>query len=126
MPNWQPLFVLPNLLVKEPVEVEFLALVSPDDPRGSIAPTEKPEIDTPAALRLSQGGNTTLNKSTATDSKSLRLSTELGIVRLRVINSKSANFTFRVTVRPRVPLSSQCRQTLPMSSFGGASPSQVD
>jgi hypothetical protein len=31
--DWIPLFVLPNLLVKEPVEVEFVALVSPDDPR---------------------------------------------------------------------------------------------
>ena len=31
--EWVPLFVLPNLLVKEPVEVEFVALVSPEDPR---------------------------------------------------------------------------------------------
>jgi hypothetical protein len=33
MGNWLPLFVLPNLLVKEPVEVEYVALVPPDDPR---------------------------------------------------------------------------------------------
>jgi hypothetical protein len=31
--EWIPLFVLPNLLVKEPVEVEFVALVAPNDPR---------------------------------------------------------------------------------------------
>jgi hypothetical protein len=33
MHTWKPLFVLPNLLVKEPVEVEYVALVSPSDPR---------------------------------------------------------------------------------------------
>jgi hypothetical protein len=33
MAEWVPVFTLPNLLVKEPVEVEYLALVSPDDPR---------------------------------------------------------------------------------------------
>jgi hypothetical protein len=33
MPDWIPLFVLPNLLVKQPVEVEYVALVPPDDPR---------------------------------------------------------------------------------------------
>jgi hypothetical protein len=33
MPEWVPVFTLPNLLVKEPVEIEYLALVSPDDPR---------------------------------------------------------------------------------------------
>lgn len=33
MPNWTPVFTLPNVLVKEPIEVEYLALVSPDDPR---------------------------------------------------------------------------------------------
>jgi hypothetical protein len=31
--DWIPLFALPNLLVKEPIEVEFVALVAPDDPR---------------------------------------------------------------------------------------------
>jgi hypothetical protein len=33
LPDWIPLFVLPNLLVKQPVEVEYVALVPPDDPR---------------------------------------------------------------------------------------------
>ena len=33
MPDWIPLFVLPNLLVKQPVEVEYVALLPPDDPR---------------------------------------------------------------------------------------------
>jgi hypothetical protein len=33
MSEWEPLFVLPNLLVKESVEVEYVALVSPEDPR---------------------------------------------------------------------------------------------
>jgi hypothetical protein len=81
----------------------------------SIAWTEIPEIDTPRSLTAFSSGNAILNKSTVADSRSLRLSTELDNVRLRVINSKSANFTLRVTVRPRVPLSSQCRQTLSIS-----------
>jgi hypothetical protein len=33
MPNWIPVFILPNVLVKDPIEVEYVALVSPDDPR---------------------------------------------------------------------------------------------
>jgi hypothetical protein len=33
MLNWIPVFTLPNVLVKEPIEVEYVALVSPDDPR---------------------------------------------------------------------------------------------
>jgi hypothetical protein len=33
MAAWVPLFVLPNLLVKEPVEVEYVALAPPSDPR---------------------------------------------------------------------------------------------
>jgi hypothetical protein len=33
MPNWIPVFTLPNVLVKDPIEVEYVALVSPDDPR---------------------------------------------------------------------------------------------
>jgi hypothetical protein len=32
--TWLPIFVLPNVLVKEPIENEFLALVAPDDPRS--------------------------------------------------------------------------------------------
>jgi len=32
MPHWIPVFTLPNVFVKEPVEVEYVALVSPDDP----------------------------------------------------------------------------------------------
>jgi hypothetical protein len=72
-------------------------------------------MDTPNSLTAFSGGNTILNKSIVTDSKSLRLTTEPGNVRLRVIKLKSANFTLRVTVRPRAPLSSQCRQTLSIS-----------
>jgi hypothetical protein len=42
MHSWRPFFVLPNLLVKEPVEVEHLAIVNPEDPRcAEIAKTNK-------------------------------------------------------------------------------------
>lgn len=44
MPEWIPLFTLPNLLVKEPVEVEFLALTAPDDPRCSIIGKTNPNF----------------------------------------------------------------------------------
>jgi hypothetical protein len=40
--------------------------------------------------------------------------------RLRVIISKSLNFTLSVTVRPRLPAPSQCRQTLSMSRASSA------
>lgn len=33
MADWIPVFTLPNVLTKEPIEVEHVALVSPDDPR---------------------------------------------------------------------------------------------
>ena len=33
MSNWIPVFTLPNVFVKEPIEVEYVALVSPDDER---------------------------------------------------------------------------------------------
>src|ERR1700722_11706989 len=39
---------------------------------------------------------------------------------LRVMISKSLNFTFSVTVRPRDPLSSQCRQTLSINGCSSA------
>ena len=45
-------------------------------------------------------------------SRSPRLETATGRDLLRVMISKSLNFTFSVTVRPRDPLSSQWRQTL--------------
>lgn len=45
-------------------------------------------------------------------SRLLLLDTAVGTDLLRVIVSKSANLTFSVTVRPREPFSSQCRQTL--------------
>jgi hypothetical protein len=44
MPEWIPLFTLPNLLVKEPVEVEFLALTAPDDPRCLIIGKANPNF----------------------------------------------------------------------------------
>jgi hypothetical protein len=31
--EWVPVFTLPNVFVKDPIEVEYVALVSPDDPR---------------------------------------------------------------------------------------------
>src|SRR5258708_29297763 len=33
MPDWIPVFTLPNVLVKDPIEVEYVALVAPYDPR---------------------------------------------------------------------------------------------
>jgi|ERR1700686_1221142 hypothetical protein len=48
-------------------------------------------------------------------SRSLRLETATGTDLLRVMISKSLNFIFRVTVRPREPFSSQCRHTLSIS-----------
>ena len=33
MSNWIPAFTLPNVFVKDPIEVEYVALVSPEDPR---------------------------------------------------------------------------------------------
>jgi hypothetical protein len=33
MSNWIPVFTLPNVFVKDPIEVEYVALVSPEDPR---------------------------------------------------------------------------------------------
>jgi hypothetical protein len=52
-----------------------------------------PEIDTPSSLTAFSSGNTVLSKSNVIDSNSLRLSTEPGNVRLREINSISANLT---------------------------------
>jgi hypothetical protein len=42
----------------------------------------------------------------------------MGMDRLRVMISKSLNFTWSVTVGPRLPVPSQCRQTLSMSKLG--------
>ena len=44
MLEWIPLFTLPNLLVKEPVEVEFLALTAPDDTRCLIIGKANPNF----------------------------------------------------------------------------------
>ena len=44
MLEWIPLFTLPNLLVKEPVEVEFLALTAPDDSRCLIIGKANPNF----------------------------------------------------------------------------------
>jgi hypothetical protein len=33
MSNGIPVFILPNVFVKDPIEVEYVALVSPEDPR---------------------------------------------------------------------------------------------
>src|ERR1700736_2197967 len=53
-------------------------------------------------------------------SRSPRLATATGTDLLRVMISKSLNFTFSVTVRPRDPLSSQWRQTLSISGCSSA------
>jgi hypothetical protein len=52
---------------------------------------------------------------TDTRSSSCRSETKSGMDWLREMISKSANLTLSVTVRPRVPLSWQCRQTLSIS-----------
>ena len=49
--------------------------------------------------------------------RSARLAIAEETDRLRVIISKSANFTLSVTVRPRLPAASQCRQTLSISGW---------
>ena len=66
-------------------------------------PPMKPEIETPSSLTAFFIGNKVFNSSADTPSNSLRLLTAPATVRLRVISSKSANFTLRVTVRPHVP-----------------------
>jgi hypothetical protein len=62
--------------------------------RSGSSSATNPEIDTPSSLTDFSSGNTVLSKSNVIDSNSLRLSTELGDVRLREISSKSANFHF--------------------------------
>jgi hypothetical protein len=74
-----------------------------------------PETDTPSSLTAFLIGKTAFNNSAVTFAKSLLLPIVLATVLLLEISSKSANFTLSVTVRPRVPLSSQCRQTLSIS-----------
>lgn len=49
--------------------------------------------------------------------RSSRVATTADTDRLRVMISKSANFTLSVTVRPRVPVDSQCRQTLSINGW---------
>ena len=72
-----------------------------------------PEIDTPSSLAAFFVGKMVFNRFDVTNSSSPRLPMRPATVRLREINSKLANLTLSaVTVRPRVPLSSQCRQTL--------------
>jgi hypothetical protein len=66
---------------------------------SSVSSPTNPETDTPSSLTAFFIGKSALNNSAA---KSLRLQTAPANVRLREISSKSANFTFRVTVRPRV------------------------
>jgi hypothetical protein len=86
---------------------------------GSSAVTN-PEIDTPSTSRLSPAGTPSSANQTSWLFNSLRLPTEPTNVRLREMSSRSPNFTLRVTIRPRVPLSSQCRQTAisVVSAFG--------
>jgi len=82
---------------------------------------ENPEIATPGSLTAFSNGKWAFNNSPETDSNSSRLPIAPTNVRLREINSKSANFTLSVTVRPYGPLSSQCRQTLSISGCSSES-----
>ena len=69
-----------------------------------ISSTANPDIVTPSSLTDFCIGNSILNRSIATFSSSSRPPIAPVNVQLRVINSKSENFTLRVTVLPRVPL----------------------
>jgi hypothetical protein len=71
---------------------------------SSVSSPTNPETDTPSSLTAFFIEKSALNNSDVTFAKSLRRSTEPAIVRLREINSKSANLTLSVTVRPCVPL----------------------
>jgi hypothetical protein len=44
MADWIPIFVLPNILFKDPVENEYVAVVSPDDPRCAQIAQEQPNF----------------------------------------------------------------------------------
>jgi hypothetical protein len=44
MADWIPIFVLPNILFKDPVENEYVAVVSPDDPRCAQIAREQPNF----------------------------------------------------------------------------------
>jgi hypothetical protein len=70
---------------------------------------ENPEIETPSSRTALSVGKMVFKSSVDTVPNSSRLPMVAANVRLRDITSKSANFTFSVAVRPRVPLSSQCR-----------------
>src|SRR4029077_20652784 len=60
------------------------------------------------------------SKPTAKRPQTSRLGTTEGTDLLRVMISKSENFTFNVTVRPRLPVLSQWRQTLSISGWSSA------
>ena len=77
-------------------------------------------MDTPSDLTALFNGNIARNSSVDAVSTSMRLSILLETVLLRVMISKSLNFTFSVTVRPLEPLSSQCRHTLSISGCSSA------
>jgi len=108
-------FIVPRMLLP-PAQQHYSSRAICRGWSGSSSSTN-PEIDTPSSLTAFSSGNTVLSKSNVTDSNSRRLSTEPGNVRLRETSTKSANFTLSVTVRPRVPLSSQCRQTFSISGW---------
>ena len=66
-------------------------------------------------------GMSAFNNSADTFAKSLLRPIMHFTILLLEINSKSSNFTLSVTVRPRMPLSSQSRQTLSISGCNSAS-----
>jgi hypothetical protein len=65
------------------------------------------ESETPRSRTGLGSGISLWSKATDRRSRSLRLETATGTDLLRVMISKSLNFTFNVTVRPRLPLPSQ-------------------
>src|SRR6516165_5496858 len=76
--------------------------------------------DTPKSRTAFGRGIAFSSRPITSPARSPRFATAEETDRLRVMISKSANFTFRVTVRPRLPVDSQCRQTLSISGSSSA------
>jgi hypothetical protein len=75
----------------------------------------KLESDKPSNLTAFGNGIDFSSSLTVTRASSSRSATGAGIDWQRDMISKSENFTLSVTVLPRLPVFSQCRQTLSMS-----------
>ena len=84
------------------------------------------DSETPRRRTAFGSGILSSNRLIAICARSSRLAIAEETDRLRVIISKSTNFTLSVTVRPRVPADSQCRQILSISgSSSAAKPASV-